>query len=291
MRTIFFPHTSKSVDTPPLLASLLLGSLLGSLLVGGCDSASQGADKAASKPAIEASPAAAQPEAEPNPPASSAGAEPRELPASAVELHPKLASYVEGIVGKLDAIPAERRKQLDKLALYIKTKQSSGETAKLVFICTHNSRRSHISQLWASVAAAYFGISGVESYSGGTEATAFNPRAVAALERAGFAIRAGEEGGENPRYAVDYAPEGPQLEAFSKKYSDPPNPKDGFAAIMTCSEADKNCPMVEGASLRVPIPYVDPKEADDSPEETAAYDERTEQIAIEMFYLFAQVVA
>jgi arsenate reductase (thioredoxin) len=284
MRSIFCPNTSKFVDALalPLAAALLL--------VSGCDSASKDADadKAASKdPAPSAAvPAEAPSAAEPEPD------QPRELPASAIALHPKLASYIEGhIASKLDAVPAERRKQLDKLALFIKTKQSSGETAKLVFICTHNSRRSHISQLWASVAAAYFGISGVESYSGGTEATAFNPRAVAALERAGFEISAGEQDGPNPRYAVRFAAEGPELEAFSKVYSDPPNPKDGFAAIMTCTDADKNCPMVEGASLRVPIPYIDPKVADDSPEEAATYDERTEQIAIEIFYLFAQVVA
>src|SRR5690606_12318202 len=148
----------------------------------------------------------------------------------------------------------------------------------------------HLSQLWASVAAAHYGLTGVESYSGGTEATAFNPRAVAALERAGFEIDPRDES-DNPRYAVSYAAGGPVLEAFSKKYTDAPNPRQNFAAIMTCSDADKNCPTVEGAALRVPIPYVDPKQSDGSPEEAAAYDERARQIAIEMFYLFAKVTA
>jgi hypothetical protein len=187
------------------------------------------------------------------------------------------------------AIAEDRRRQLDKLALFIRTKLGSGEGAKLVFICTHNSRRSHMSQLWAAVAAAHYGVAGVETFSGGTEVTAFNPRAVEALRRAGFAIAAGE--GENPRYQVSYLEGGPAVEAFSKRYADPPNPTAGFAAVMTCSQADKNCPTVEGASLRVPIPYVDPKEADGQPDEAEVYDARSTQIATEMFYLFRRVAA
>ena len=254
-----------------MTAQVLTGryfTLAALLLVFACDS---------SAPADTKSTTTATPQATPAKPA-------------AVELHPKLATYLDEIVGQIDTVPAERRKQLDKLALFIKTKRDSGETAKLVFICTHNSRRSHMSQLWASVAAAHYRLTGIETYSGGTEVTAFNPRAVAALERAGFEIDARDES-DNPRYAVSFSPDGPKLEAFSKQYTDAPNPREGFAAIMTCSEADKNCPMVEGAALRVPIPYVDPKESDGSAEETATYDERTRQIAIEMFYLLAKVAA
>jgi arsenate reductase (thioredoxin) len=186
-------------------------------------------------------------------------------------------------------VPAERRKQLDKLALFVEAKRRAGETAQLTFICTHNSRRSHLSQLWAAVAAAHHGIEGVQTFSGGTEVTAFNRRAVEALRRAGFEITAGDEEADNPRYAVTFAKAGPKLEAFSKKYADPPNPSENYAAIMTCSDADKNCPVVDGAALRVPIPYVDPKVSDGTEDETATYDERTKQIAVEMFYLFSKV--
>lgn len=218
--------------------------------------------------------------------------EPAPKAESRTELHPTLARYVGDVLEGLDDIAPERRKQLKKLALFIETKRASGEPAKLTFICTHNSRRSHLSQLWAAVAAAYHGIDGVHTFSGGTEATAFNPRAVAALERAGFEIETapGTEG-DNPHYRVSFAKDQPELEAFSKKYMDAPNPTEDFAAIMTCSEADKNCPVVQGAVLRVPLPYVDPKEADDTPEEAATYDARARQIAAEMFYLFSQVSA
>ena len=141
-------------------------------------------------------------------------------------------------------------------------------------------------QLWAVAAAAHFGIDGVRTYSGGTEATAFNPRAVAAMRRAGFVIES--PGGDNPRYRVTFDEDGPVMECFSKAYDDPVNPATGFAAIMTCSDADEACPVIHGASLRAPIRYEDPKAADETPDEALAYDARCLQIATEMLYLFTR---
>lgn len=211
------------------------------------------------------------------------------MPQSAIRLHPELTRYVEALPAP--SIDDERRAALDRLAAYVVEQRNAGTPVRLTFICTHNSRRSHISQLWAAVAAAYHGVPGVETYSGGTEATAFNPRAVAALQRAGFHIESEEPDADNPRYAVTFSPEGPTLTAFSKVYGDPPNPTDGFAAIMTCSQADASCPAVFGADTRLSIPYVDPKVADDTDAEAATYDERVAQIAAEMFYVFERVAA
>lgn len=204
-------------------------------------------------------------------------------------LHPRLAQYVESLLPEMANIPDERKDALKKLALFVRTKLASNEPASLTFICTHNSRRSHLGQLWAAAAAAYYRIDGVETFSGGTEATAFNPRAVAAIERAGFSVQKPE--GANPHYQVSFGDKAEAQECFSKKYDDPFNPKDNFAAVMTCSEADKNCPTVQGATLRVPLPYVDPKVSDGTDAETTTYDERSKQIATEMFYLFSQVGA
>lgn len=207
--------------------------------------------------------------------------------ANEVELHPGLQAYVERVVRGFDTIAEERKRALRKLALFIRTKQASNEPANLTFICTHNSRRSHMSQLWAATAAAWYGVDEVGTFSGGTEATAFDPRAVAAVQRAGFAIE--NPGGDNPHYRVTYGPGAPVMECYSKTYDDPSNPREGFAAVMTCSQADQSCPAVMGAALRVAIPYDDPKAADGTPEETQRYDERCEQIAREIFYLLSQV--
>jgi hypothetical protein len=143
-----------------------------------------------------------------------------------------------------------------------------------------------MAQLWAQAAAHYFGISGVDTYSGGTEATAFNPRAVAALRRAGFEITQASEG-ENPVYDVRFTDEMEPLRCYSKVHNEPPNPDRGFAAVMTCSDADAACPIVFGAVQRIAITYDDPKTADGTPDEATIYDERCRQIAREMLYVFS----
>ena len=186
----------------------------------------------------------------------------------------------------MERIPEDRKALLNHLSAYVADRRKEGKPVYLNFICTHNSRRSHISQIWAAAAAAYYGIEDIHCFSGGTEATAFNPRAVAAMQRAGFSIE--NPGGENPHYRVSFSPGGLALECFSKVYDDPFNPKSDFAAVMTCSHADENCPFIPGAT-RISITYDDPKVADDTPQETARYDERVRQIGCELFFAMAGV--
>lgn len=156
---------------------------------------------------------------------------------------------------------------------------------KLVFICTHNSRRSQMSQLWARVAADYYSIEGIETYSGGTEATAFNPRAVKALDQMGITLK--KSSGNNPLYTFESKSK--EYKYFSKKYDNKFNPKDNFIAVMTCSDADENCPYIPGASNRVALKYDDPKEFDGTNHEEEKYLERSKQIASEMFYVMSKV--
>lgn len=206
------------------------------------------------------------------------------------DFYPALQQYIAAeILPAMAEISAERQEVLREIASYIQEEAEAGQPIQLVFICTHNSRRSHFGQIWAAAAAAYYGVPGVHTYSGGTEATAFNPRAVAAVQRAGFQVE--NPGGNNPRYQVRFAADSPTLECFSKVYDDPANPRHSFAAIMTCAEADQACPIVPGAALRMPTPYVDPKEADDTPQEAARYDERCRQIGAELFYVFSKAAA
>lgn len=184
-----------------------------------------------------------------------------------------------------NSIPDERKKLLNEFAQYISNKLKADKEINLTFICTHNSRRSHISQIWAQTAAEYYNIPNIKCYSGGTEATAFNPRAVKALQKAGFKIDKKDDS-ENPLYLVYFANDKEPIECFSKVYSDEYNPQKDFAAIMTCSDADENCPVVFGAEARFPIRYDDPKEFDGTELEEAKYNERVEQIGREMLLLF-----
>lgn len=203
-------------------------------------------------------------------------------------LYEGLATFVAETLPELDRIQEDRRKKLEKLSRLVAGHVSAGSTARLVFICTHNSRRSHMSQIWAQTAAHYFGIANLESYSGGTEATAFDPRAVAAIGRAGFLVEKSSED-TNPVYRVRYADGTGPMECTSKLYDQPPNPAHDFCAVMTCSRADHSCPVVIGATDRIAIPYEDPKGFDGTDEESTKYDECCRQIGREMLYLFSQV--
>lgn len=199
-----------------------------------------------------------------------------------------LHDYIAESLKQFDRIPQERREALSRIAEYVSKQAEDGAAARLTFICTHNSRRSHMSQVWAQTAAAWYSAPKVETFSGGTEATAFNPRAVAALRRAGFDIMRTSDR-QNPIYRVTFSDRAEPIEAFSKIYSQPPNPRKEFCAVMTCSEADESCPYVEGAGLRVAVPYEDPKAFDGTAQEAAKYDERCRQISREMLYLFSRV--
>lgn len=203
------------------------------------------------------------------------------------KLYSQLAAFVEKREAEFDRIPMERKVQLEQLSDYLRECHSSGKPARLIFICTHNSRRSHMSQLWAAVAAVHYGFENVETFSGGTECTAFNPRAVAAMERAGFQIEI-QQAGQNPKYLVSFAHDSKPQTCFSKVYSEGENPTTDFCAVMTCSSADKSCPNVKGAIKRVAIPYEDPKIADGAPDESSKYDERSAQICREILYAFSR---
>lgn len=201
----------------------------------------------------------------------------------------KLEYKVIQLMNLFENIPPERKELLKSFAEYISKKLKDEKEINLTFICTHNSRRSHISQIWAQTSAEYYGIPNIKCYSGGTEATAFNPRAVKAMQKAGFKIEKKDDS-VNPVYHVSYSEDKEPVECFSKVYSDEFNPQKDFAAIMTCSDADENCPVVFGAEARFPIRYDDPKEFDNTEIEEAKYDERVEQIGSEMLYLFSLAV-
>lgn len=201
-----------------------------------------------------------------------------------------LFSGIEEVITSLhtSTISEERKQTLQPLIEFIQEKSSTNNTIRLNFICTHNSRRSHLSQVWAQVMANYFEIKNVFSYSGGTEATALFPMVAETLKKSGFQIFTLSKG-ENPVYSIKYAANEAPVIGFSKKYDDDFNPNSQFAAIMTCSQADGGCPFIAGAEKRIPITFEDPKAFDNTPQQAEKYLERSNQIATEMMYVFSQI--
>jgi arsenate reductase len=202
---------------------------------------------------------------------------------------PEIFPLLEQRITSLDitTITAERREILNHLVAYLKDKIAKDEFIALNFICTHNSRRSHLSQVWAQTLAYHVGIKNISCYSGGTEATAMFPMAVETLKNMGFEIDKISES-ENPVYAIKYATNMHPIIGFSKTFDDSFNPKSNFGAIMTCSSADKGCPFVAGSDGRFPITYEDPKAFDNTPQQSEKYLERSIQIATELLYIMQQ---
>lgn len=182
----------------------------------------------------------------------------------------------------------ERKEILKPLIDFIQSKLEQNEPINLNFICTHNSRRSHLSQIWAQTMAEYFGIKNVFCYSGGTEATAMFPKVAETLTKQGFKIQKLSEM-ENPVYAVKFSENGHPLICFSKKYDDDFNPVSDFAAIMTCSNADQGCPFIPGAEKRIAVKFEDPKISDGTPGMDETYFNRSFEIASEMYFVFSKI--
>jgi arsenate reductase len=185
-------------------------------------------------------------------------------------------------------VSAERQEILQPMINFIQSKVSQGKTIRLNFICTHNSRRSHLSQIWAQTMAFHFGIKNVFCYSGGTEATAMFPKVAETLTNQGFAILKLSQD-SNPVYAVKYNENEPAIICFSKKFDDDFNPIGEFAAVMTCSSAYEGCPFIAGADVRLPIRYDDPKAFDGTDLMNAKYAERSLEIASEIYFVFSKI--
>ena len=198
----------------------------------------------------------------------------------------KLENTIKAL--RAQPIASDRKELLQPLIDYIQNKVNAQQKVRLNLICTHNSRRSHLAQIWSQTAAAFFNIKNVFCYSGGTAATALYPMVAQTLAKQGFTILPLSEG-TNPVYAIKYSGNEPPIIAFSKKYDDSFNPESEFAAIMTCSHADGACPFIAGAETRIPITFNDPKAFDASPQKAEKYLESSIQIAAEMFYVFSQI--
>lgn len=203
-----------------------------------------------------------------------------------MSLNKNLQTYLRYL--KIEEITDERKKTLQPLIDFIQFKKDNNISIRLNFICTHNSRRSHLSQIWAQTMAYYFDIKNTFCYSGGTEATALFPMVAKVLESSGFKIKKISEG-NNPIYSIKYAENEYPIIGFSKKLEDDFNPKSEFCAIMTCLQADEGCPFIMGAEKRIPITYEDPKVSDNTPQQMEKYQDRSCQIATEMFYVFSKI--
>ena len=181
----------------------------------------------------------------------------------------------------------DRKKILLKISETVAREYTENNVVNLNFICTHNSRRSQLGQVWAFYAANYFNLN-IHAFSGGTEVTAFYRNTVKTLQAVGFDFKIVEFSHQNPKYLISYKESTRSIFGFSKRFDDETN-KNPFIAITTCNNADKNCPFIPTAIERFHLPFVDPKFSDGTPEQSATYLKTNEQIAAEIFFIFTEI--
>jgi hypothetical protein len=222
-------------------------------------------------------------------------------PESRKRLLPPIREHADRLKTSFDMIGEPHRLAGRKLADWIAERYRPGRRLDVIVVCTGNSRRSILGATMGNIAAAYYGMPEVRFHSGGTAPSAFNVRTANALKEIGAEIEAagqeaprGEPQTANPVYRVRWGSSGGSDETsfeaieFSKRYDDPVNPHEGFAALMVCGEADAACPVVKGAALRVSMPYLDPKIYDGGAYEAAKYAERRDDIGRLMLAVMMQ---
>lgn len=207
-----------------------------------------------------------------------------------MELNTKVSALASSLRTQYDQIDFDRKVQLIDLSEIITQELNFNKSVDLNFICTHNSRRSQLAQIWIRAAASNFGIHSINTFSGGTEATAFNHRMVDALIREGFEIEKLDES-ENPKYKLELSSQEDQNIYFSKKYDHELNPQSGSLAIMVCDAANESCPVIHGAKEKYSLTYTDPKAFDDSPKEEKMYTEKVYEIGREILFLMENTAA
>lgn len=200
-------------------------------------------------------------------------------------MNPIVQGKITALIARFDSIPKERQTVLDTLSIAIADSLAKNKAVNLLYVCTHNSRRSHFGQVAGTLAAAYFGFHTVQCFSAGTELTAMNNNAVNALVDFGFSVSS-NDATDNPLYTFGLETV-PAIKCFSKRFDDASIPKENVIAIMTCTDAEQNCPFIPGAVRRIPLPYNDPKQSDGSGKEQEVYAERFQQILTEALYVFS----
>lgn len=199
-------------------------------------------------------------------------------------IYNNLIPFIETLEKSFNLISIERQATLKQLSSAIKESKAKFGFAKIIVVCTHNSRRSQLAQLWLKTAAFYYNKTQIFTFSGGTEATAFNDRMVDSIKRAGFSVHQ-LDNSTNPKYYIPLSNQDNTLDIlYSKKISENYNPQQDYIAVMVCTEADENCPYLPLAEKRISIPYTDPKAFDDTDLESIKYDEKVKEIGREMLF-------
>ena len=190
------------------------------------------------------------------------------------------------ITSSFKNIPSSRLQRLDEIVLEINEIFNNKKNLNFLFVCTHNSRRSQFANVWAEIAATFYNLNSIKSYSCGTEKSIVSKNTIEALEDLGLKIH--NHPNINNAFHAFYGKE-LFIDVFSKKYSDSSISKENTIAIMTCTDADQNCPIIPYAKNRISLNFKDPKRFDNTSYFRMEYQKTAKEIATEIFYIFSKI--
>jgi len=202
---------------------------------------------------------------------------------------PEILDYCRNLELLSGGIKKERKTKLAVLAAQIKQLKRELSPVEIMVVCTHNSRRSHMGELWLRVGIDYYGLSNLRIHSAGTERSAINIRTIRSFQAIGLLVEKSMNKEENPNYKINWRTDEKSYTGYSKEIGSEELPTNGIVSILVCEDAAENCPFIVGSKLRINLPYEDPKRYDDTLEERTKYLERNLEIGSEMFYLLSEL--
>ncbi|NJN27464.1 MAG: hypothetical protein HC819_16570 [Cyclobacteriaceae bacterium] len=208
--------------------------------------------------------------------------------ASFNKLYPILNEYIKDFPKEFRKIPEERRYRLNEMVYYLEEQEKNRNAWQLMFISSNQSTVGQMAQVWAKIAAYYFGLEKLQTFSGGLQAEPISVNTILALEKAGCIVYKNDLNGLNV-YQVKYAYNINPIILYPKKTDHVKNPANDFMAVFVNEHADMNMRNVRGTFNRLLLPYEDLSAYDGSAIDTRQYEESNRKMAVEMFYVFAQL--
>ncbi len=185
----------------------------------------------------------------------------------------RLSEYVK----ELEKFSLEdfQKVRVKKIAKTLKNEIKSYNS--IVFVCTHNSRRSQFCQVWSQILSDIYKLN-LSFQSAGVIKTEVYVEVIRSLQRAGVDID------ETGTILINNK----QVSLFSKSL-DEINLK-AFISMMTCSDAEKSCPTDPRSKKNISLFYPDPKRFDGTKDEIKEYDFTCKSIAAEINAIFKLLI-
>lgn len=178
----------------------------------------------------------------------------------------------------------KRLKILDQLMVYLKELVAKKLELNVIFVCTHNSRRSQFAQFWLDTFLHNFGIENYNIFSAGTVETEVHKNVISVIEHYGFTVTKDSEI-NNKKYKIALG-KGYEINLFSKEITSVLEAGLGsFVLIFVCDSAYENCPFVIENQKHFSLTFEDPGRYDEDLNALEYYQKCAYKIAAEMHYL------